>query len=180
MGWMFSHRGRQPIKDWVVSHVNCDNESGTWKVLDIAIKNFRTAYMAVEITRKNPPIAPRVVAFVFLLGFRPKDEFDTGYKDMDETMGPYEAECPARILDKLTPTDHEYALQWRAKCRENLAKKVKLEVDQEFRTAPIKFTDGVKRSHFRVAKVRPLQLWCMDTQVVVRLRRKVLLDSIIK
>jgi len=39
------------------------------------------------------------------------------YKEMDETMGPLEDRCPARILDRLSPTEHEYALQWRERCR---------------------------------------------------------------
>jgi hypothetical protein len=44
------------------------------------------------------------------------------YKPMDEDMGPCEASAPARILDLLTPTTHEYAIAWRASCRERLAK----------------------------------------------------------
>ncbi len=36
-------------------------------------------------------------------------------------MGPYECDCPAPILDLLTPTDAQHALQWRARCRENAA-----------------------------------------------------------
>ena len=40
-----------------------------------------------------------------------------GYKDMDETMGPVESECPGVILDLLTPTESSYALAWRARCR---------------------------------------------------------------
>ena len=44
-----------------------------------------------------------------------------GYKDMEESMGPYECDCPALILDLLTPTDRDYALHWRARCSENIA-----------------------------------------------------------
>src|SRR3546814_12246736 len=44
-----------------------------------------------------------------------------GYKDMDEYVGPYEDSCPRHILDLLTPTDREHALDWRARCRANLA-----------------------------------------------------------
>jgi hypothetical protein len=41
-----------------------------------------------------------------------------GYKDMDEAMGPYESECPARILNELTAEPNEYAAAWRQRCRE--------------------------------------------------------------
>ena len=41
-----------------------------------------------------------------------RDGCTFGYKDMDETVGPNESECPAAILDELTETDSEYALAW--------------------------------------------------------------------
>lgn len=46
------------------------------------------------------------------------DYFDFGYKDMDETVGPYKFECPPAILDLLTPTDSGFANVWRERCRE--------------------------------------------------------------
>lgn len=36
-------------------------------------------------------------------------------------MGPAEADAPAAVLDALTPTDNEDALEWRRRCRANLA-----------------------------------------------------------
>ena len=47
---------------------------------------------------------------------RDKEGLIFGYKDMTEHMGPYESACPRRILDLLTPTTHEHALDWRARC----------------------------------------------------------------
>lgn len=37
-------------------------------------------------------------------------------KYIDEGMGPREARCPLRILRLLSPTDHEWALEWRQRC----------------------------------------------------------------
>lgn len=45
------------------------------------------------------------------------------YKEMDEGMGPHDADAPAAVLDALTPTEDEYATKWRAKCRARLAAK---------------------------------------------------------
>ena len=64
-----------------------------------------------------------VFAVVFLTSTDSKDYFNFSYKDMSETMGPYESNCPKCILDLLSPTDNEYANAWRQRCRENLAKK---------------------------------------------------------
>lgn len=46
-----------------------------------------------------------------------------GIKEMDEDMGPCAYDCPARILDKLSPTDSEFANAWRERCRANAVKK---------------------------------------------------------
>ena len=52
------------------------------------------------------------------------DGFYVGTKVMDESMGPYYYDAPVSVLNALTPTDNEYANEWRRKCYEN-AEKVK-------------------------------------------------------
>ena len=70
------------------------------------------------------PESERVVfGVVFLTSTDIKDYYNFAYKDMDETCGPYKYDCPKGILDLLTPTENEYANEWRRCCRENLAKK---------------------------------------------------------
>ena len=49
--------------------------------------------------------------------------FNFGYKDMDESCGPYKYDCPKSILDLLDPTDNEWANNWRKTCYENYEKK---------------------------------------------------------
>lgn len=65
----------------------------------------------------------RVIGVVFLTSTDSKDYFNFSYKDMSETSGPCYYDCPKGILDLLTPTDNEWANNWRVKCREQLAKK---------------------------------------------------------
>jgi hypothetical protein len=61
-----------------------------------------------------------------MLQFYKKDYHNFGYKDMDESAGPYQAECPERILKLLTPTTSQYAQQWRDACWAKItAKKAK-------------------------------------------------------
>ncbi len=45
------------------------------------------------------------------------DGYGWGYKDMDETCGPYEVNCPKSYLERVTPTDSAYAIEWRERCR---------------------------------------------------------------
>lgn len=69
-------------------------------------------------------------------------------------MGPYEDGCPAAILDLLTTTDNEQALNWRARCRERLARRQRpladgdrIKLDQA-----LTFVDGHVGDEFIVVK----------------------------
>src|SRR3546814_12931207 len=76
---------------------------------------------------------------------------------MTERKGPGESECPAAILDELTDTDSEFALNWRARCRANL---VARKLEQARPTPkpgqtiifdePMRFSDGSDRARFEV------------------------------
>ena len=86
---------------------------------------------------------------------RARNEF--GYKDMDETMGPYYFNAPARILDRLTPTENPSALEWRAECRaaaeqrREIARKPRLMPGQRVRfDEPLKFSDGALLREFDI------------------------------
>ena len=63
------------------------------------------------------------------------------YKDQDETAGPCEDHCPKCILDLLSNTDHELALDWRKRCRKNIQKSNKLsKLDRLKNGSVIRFT----------------------------------------
>ena len=86
-----------------------------------------------------------------------RDGCTFGYKDLTEHMGPCESECPAAILDELTDTDSEYAADWRARCRANLAKRKLLNAKPTPRPGqtivfdePMRFSDGRDRTRFEV------------------------------
>lgn len=108
---------------------------------------------------------------------RASDGYTFGYKDMEETMGPCEATCPARILDKLsqlveTPGRENWGIEWRKRCREHAAAKrarpklvpgaiVKL-------PSPATFADGRARDRFEVVQVqgwnkKKTRFRCLDT-----------------
>ena len=45
------------------------------------------------------------------------------YKEMSEDMGSWYYDCPTSILDMLSETDDEYALNWRMNCRKKSEQK---------------------------------------------------------
>ena len=93
-------------------------------VLRSALVKMRVYYAAVEqvvaATDKR-----EVWGAVCLVDYNPRDRegYIFGYKDMSEPMGPCECDCPDAILDLLIPTDHQYAEEWRARCRDNAAER---------------------------------------------------------
>ncbi len=91
----------------------------SYRVLSSAYK-MPAFYAAIERIHKET--GERVVwaAVIKITQLHSRDRYNFCYKDMDESMGPYYYDCPAKILDLLTPTDNEHANKWRAHCRENI------------------------------------------------------------
>lgn len=115
MGWTYTHKeaGVSTLDFFRAEFAQLNG-----RVLDCKVKN-NVAYLLYEFHRKN-------TALICLLG-RSKDYQNFGYKDIGEDCGPYECFCPNSILDKLSPTENEYALKWREECRKQNAKsKVKI------------------------------------------------------
>jgi len=117
MGWIVQNY-REPgtsHADFFQREVLGDN----YEILDSAFIGGigGTFYAAVKI--KDGAEAGNVFAYVALTKGSSGSSF--GWKSMEEEMGPYSYDCPARILDLLSPTDNENALVWRNKCRERAA-----------------------------------------------------------
>lgn len=94
---------------------------GKYEVLR-SVMNGSTYYAAVKKTKfatETEPESSYVFAAIILTRTNAKDYFNFSYKDMDESMGPFERKCPKYILDLLSPTDNQFANEWREACRAN-------------------------------------------------------------
>jgi hypothetical protein len=124
MGWLYmqSLKGYSGPRQYLDAQFTFTKPELTSKVLRSALVGMHVYYAAIEHIRheKNERI---IFAAVCLVRYNPRDRegYIFGYKDMDETVGPNEANCPEAILDLLTPTEYPYAQAWRTRCRENLA-----------------------------------------------------------
>jgi len=127
MGWMCTHKPKgQSVSDYFINDSGAfrwsDDSPNTYKVLDSAFVNLSEFYAAVEAIDKKTGVR-RVWAAIVLVSFEKGTWNNFCYKDMDESCGPCAKNCPKRILDLLTPTEYEYALNWREACYQKLKEK---------------------------------------------------------
>lgn len=111
-------------------------------------------------------------AVIFLTSTNSRDYFNFSYKDMSENSGPYKCDCPKGILDLLSPTDNEYALEWRKKCRENIARRNSLTSLNKLPTGTqIKVVMPFDTNHFKEGQIVILEKrksWSNRTMWVTR------------
>ena len=142
MGWL-TYDKPQHVK----AHLDSGWSEG-YTMLASALKGF-TYYAAVRDDESGDVIG--VVTLV-----RYYRDGTMGVKHMDDAMGPCERECPENILDLLTPTDQEWALAWRADCRENLRRRAVingLKIGEMFSfSKPLRFTNGEEYQEFRLIR----------------------------
>ena len=121
MGWTSYHiDGKINRKAECDNLYNCETDKYIWKVLKSVIVGS-TYYAAVEKTDKDTGKS-KIFAGVCLTSVDNSDWHNFSYKDMDESVGPFESKCPNSILNLLTETKYEYANEWRERCRKYNAK----------------------------------------------------------
>lgn len=104
----------------------------------------RTVFYAAVQTATTSEVWALVVHMQWSPGY-----YNFTYKAMDETVGPNAADAPSKVLDLLTPTTHEFANQWRARCRERINRRRALVDRSIVRFArPMSFSDGSTRDTF--------------------------------
>lgn len=133
MGWLFCHRPEgQSIKSFIKNNFEFERDQSGLEVLDIAIVDITTAYLAIRYSN-DAQCKSFVYAAVLLLRYFPNKHNNTGYKSIDESALPFYFSCPERILNLLTPLDlpdgphselgREHAKEWRDACWENVRRR---------------------------------------------------------
>jgi hypothetical protein len=162
MGWLYQN---DPVEDpvaYLTDKYNCDGHTRIWLVL-AAARVSNTVYIAIRSTDKATA-ASYVFAAVILISNTKKHGF--GYKDMDESVGPCQCDCPDRIMRLLTPiTDLPnpgYAADWLARvaARKN-EKHRQRQRRKSLRVGSVvtlpsaaRFSGAITASKFRVADFR--------------------------
>ena len=170
MGWISTHKPkgesiaaffeRQGTTRWA------PDAPPRYRVIDSALVAASTWYAAVERVHKTTG-EREVFALVVLVRMRKTQypgAFNFSYKTMSEDMGPYEARCPERILDCLTPTQNLNANAWRESCRARHAQRKSappLAVGSVLRFAePVSFGTRGQATEFTILQSRGQRLTC--------------------
>lgn len=107
MGWTFS--SSWPSKKAV--HVELFTQlGGADRVIDQAATSGGAHYWALVRGTDG-----QTAVFLGLVGAQ--RGYGYGYKDMDETCGPCEVDCPLRLIDAADAPLNEWAREWREKVR---------------------------------------------------------------
>ena len=156
----------QPLKEFFKNEFRWSDypEAG---LIDLATRGMRAAYAAVRHPHGY------VFACAIKITYYPKDRENIVYRIDDESAGPVLSNCPKKILDLLTPDQdmiEKYGqkpdgtwLEWRQRCRANLAQYQALRA-QKIRDGdvlkfeePLNFTDGSVRDTFIVRRDRTIR-----------------------
>lgn len=127
MGWDYTHATHYTRTGAIDKKAEID-EFYTWQNDTRKAEVVRSAmvgstyYAAIKITELSTGEAETAAA-VALTHTNNRDYFNFGVKTMGESSGPCEDHCPASILSLLSPTDSEYANNWRERCRKNIKAK---------------------------------------------------------
>lgn len=128
MGWIFTQVQKGQAGEYLKKTMTWDNEHSKGELLKGAFVNWHEYYAAVKITKKDSN-KTYTIAVICLIQYAPKDYYNFGYKDLEESMGVYKNNCPASILKLLTPCEeiydkdsnsYKYSKNWRIACWENI------------------------------------------------------------
>lgn len=110
MGWLYTQDATRADIINELTHERV-NDRGVFRTLR---KCFRGNTM-YALHESGPPGNLKKWICVYLL--QRNGKFGWGYKDIEETMGPYYYDCPVSYLDEADPPTTETATKWRDEVR---------------------------------------------------------------
>ena len=142
MGWLFGYDTRKELADHLIRGNGVHTLKHCWVGNNL--------WTVQEWTKQDGSVV-RFVALYLCKGNR-HSRYAWGYKDVDETMGPYQHDFPVSWLDLLSPIDSEYALEWRANVRKRAEQMARFKLGTTWAYAGHEYTIVERRSptSFRV------------------------------
>lgn len=173
MGWTYVARDGlgAPPRQFLCQELTGETSVFRHQVLDLALVDtvyyaaYQVTYLLDRPVRDSYPSRRAGEPFtVGLVIFTQRHHHQFGYKEVEETSGPYAWACPERILRRLSPVEDfalpgteafRQATQWREKCRRFADRQQLLRrLRPVLRFAdPIRFTDETTYDTFVLHRV---------------------------
>ncbi len=163
MGWLSSHQwnSKKEMADYLLSpEYNKLSPGGCYKPIDSCFKTHGryggTLWVVFEKFDSNGISTNMRFIFCGLIAYF-KVHGCYGYKDLEESCGPVEKDCPLRFFELVPTPPNEWAKEWREKVREYHAKKPSLKklgvkVGHTYRLIGARGLDRVE-----IISIRPLR-----------------------
>lgn len=127
MGWLFGYHNTTQIKN------ELNAARSNLKLVAQRVTNYGRHIWSLYETNEGERFIN--------LDLCSKHDGEWGYKDMDETMGPYYYDCPVAMIDMAGPTPHKTAQDWRDNVLKFHARRSrKLEVGMKIRMGDKNYT----------------------------------------
>lgn len=142
MGWLFGWSTRGELADHLISGNGVKTIKHAWKGNNL---------WAVQEGTKRDGTKELFIALYLTKG-RTNSSEGWGYKDMDETAGPYYYNCPISFLN-MVPDPGGYATEWRAQVLSRALKaKQKFSVGQKITLygKPYTITEVLPKGQYRI------------------------------
>lgn len=138
MGWLFGWNTRKELVDHL-----CEGNG---------VKTLKRCFKGNNMWAVQQTEDGLVFAVLYLIKGRNESRDGWGYKDVDETMGPYQHDFPVSWLDLLSPCDSEYAVSWRENVRKRAEQMARFKIGTTWAYAGHEYTIIERRSptSFRV------------------------------
>lgn len=155
MGWTYLHRRKGERTEDILAQ----------ELRPYTLRAIRTiggtSYCAIQ-----DPADGHTFGAVVLTASAPSEHCNWGFKIVEESMGPFEDNCPAVILNLLSPTDSQYAMDWRVRCRAKANKRTPRPGDRVRFDEPVPFRAGWSAFEFTCVSIRPARYQTAMGQVV--------------
>lgn len=120
MGWTSKDYTDAKHTSFTLEHakrfMNEEYNTSGYSVLKCSLKKAKDKYHKNIIYSAIKHPKDHVFGMVVLIEIANDEIY---WKEMDETMGPSQEECPKEIIGMLSETEYEYAIKWRKNCLKN-------------------------------------------------------------
>ncbi|TGD61143.1 hypothetical protein EYC08_19250 [Tabrizicola sp. WMC-M-20] len=186
MGWMIYPRPPADIRGEIGRVCMFDTDTRSARPIKTCVVGS-VWYVAVEVSMKPGSTLPDdyqvddLGRFVFAATIQTRrDRAGWAYRAVEEQAGPTTSQAPRSLIEMLSPTTQKWANAWRGRCLENAARRARRLADGDIieLVEPLEFSDGRKRSIFKVIKEKPpgysrgrTVFECTKTAAVCRISR---------